>query len=61
MPKVTLSHFEAALLFALFSSIVLGIVTRRTSREQLIYGAYCFAGFLAFLFGLGWLMRLGHG
>ena len=28
MPKVNLSHFEAALLFALFTSIVLGVVTK---------------------------------
>jgi hypothetical protein len=61
MPKVMLSHFEAALVFALFSSIVLGIVTKRTDRERLTYGLYCFVGFLVFLFGLGWLMYLGHG
>jgi len=61
MPKVTLTHFEAALLFALFSSVVLAIVTKRTDRERLKYGLYCFAGFLGFLFGLGWLMYAGHG
>jgi len=61
MPKVTLTHFEAALVFALFSSVVLAIVTKRTDRERLRYGLCCFVGFLAFLFGLGWLMYVGHG
>ena len=61
MPKVNLSHFEAALLFALFTSIVLGVVTKRTERERLRYGVYCFVCFLAALFGLGWLMYFGHG
>ncbi len=61
MPKVNLSHFEAALLFSIFTSIVLGIVTKRSDRERLIYGLYCFACFIVALFGLGWLMYLGHG
>ena len=61
MPKVNLSHFEAALLFSLFTSIVLGVVTKRTDRERMIYGAYCFGCFVVALFGLGWLMYLGHG
>ncbi len=61
MPKVTLSHFEAALLFSLCASIVLGVVTKRTDHDRLKYGAYCFAWFVAVLFGLGWLMYLGHG
>ena len=61
MPKMTLSHFEAALLFSLFTSVVMGIVTKRTDSERLQYGAYVFVCFLAALFVLGWLMRLGHG
>jgi hypothetical protein len=61
MPKVNLSHFEAALLFSLFTSIVLGVVTKRTDRERLRYGLFCFACFVVALFGLGWLMYLGHG
>ncbi len=60
MPKVSLSHFEAALLFAFFTSIVLGVVTKRTDRDRLHYALYCFAWFLIALFGLGWLMFLGH-
>ncbi len=61
MPKVNLSHFEAALLFSLFTSIVLGVVTKRSDRERLLYGLYCFGCFVVALFGLGWLMYLGHG
>lgn len=61
MPKISLTHFETAILFALFTSVVLGIVTKRTERERLRYGLYCFACFMATLFGLGWLMYLGHG
>jgi hypothetical protein len=49
------------MLFALFTSIVLGIVTKRTDRERMRYAAYCFAWFVAAVFGLGWLMYLGHG
>jgi len=61
MPKMTLSHFEASLLFALFTSIVLGIITKRTDPERIRYAAYCFACFIVAIFGLGWLMYLGHG
>ena len=39
MPKMNLSHFEAAFLFSLFTSIVLGVVTKRTDTERLHYGA----------------------
>jgi hypothetical protein len=61
MPKVNLSHFEAACLFALFTSVVLGVVTKKTDRERLIYGLRSFGYFIAVMFGLGWLMYLGHG
>jgi hypothetical protein len=55
------SHLQVAMLFALFASIVMGIVGRSTDRERLGYGLYCFVYFLAAIFVLGWLMRLGHG
>ncbi len=61
MPKMNLSHFEAALLFALLTSVVLGIVTKRTDRERMRYGAQCFAYFVLAMFGLSWLMYFGHG
>jgi len=61
MPKMSLSHFEAAFLFALFSSVVLGVVTKKTDHERLRYGATCFGYFLLALFGIGWAMKLGHG
>ncbi len=61
MPKMTLSHFEAAFLFSVFTSVVLGIVTKRTDRERLQYGLYTFGCFIVALFGIGWLMYLGHG
>ncbi len=60
MPKVNLTHLEAALLFALFSSVVLGVVTKKTDRERLTYGLYCFGYFVVALVGLGWLMYIGH-
>jgi hypothetical protein len=43
------------------SSIVLGIITKRTDRERFRYAAYCFGCFVAAIFGLSWLMYLGHG
>jgi hypothetical protein len=61
MPRLNLSHFEAALLFALLSSIVLGVVTKQTDRERLHYGLKCFGWFAFALFVIGWAMRLGHG
>ncbi len=59
--KMNLTHFEATLLFAIFASLVMGVVTKKTDRERLIYGAQCFGYFMLAVFGLGWLMYLGHG
>ena len=61
MPKITLSHFEAAFLFSLFTSIVMGITTKKTQQERINYGAYCFVCFIGALFGIAWVMKLGHG
>ncbi len=51
-----LSHFSAALLFALFSSIVFGITQRNSTREMVRYGAYCFSLFVAGVIVAGWVM-----
>ena len=61
MPKMNLSHFEASILFSLFVSVVLAVVTKTTDRDRLHYGIYTFGCFVVALFGLGWLMYLGHG
>ncbi len=51
-----LSHFSAAILFALFASIVFGITQRNTTREMVRYGAYCFALFFGGVILAGWVM-----
>ncbi len=58
---VQLTHLEAALLFSLFTSIVLGVIGRSTDGERIRYGLSVFGYFLVAIFGLGWLMYLGHG
>ncbi len=58
---LNLSHLEVALLFALFTSVVMGVVGRETDKDRLRYGAYVFGCFLSAIFGLSWLMYLGHG
>ena len=58
---LNLTHLEAALLFALFTSIVLGVVGRSEDRERIRYGVTVFGYFMVAIFGLGWLMYLGHG
>jgi hypothetical protein len=58
---MTLSHFEMSILFALFTSLMLGITTKKTDKERIRYGLQCFAYFIVALFGIAWVMRLGHG
>jgi hypothetical protein len=53
-----LSHFSAAVLFAVFASVVFGITQRTSPREQLRYGLYCFVMFVGGVFVAGWLMWL---
>jgi H+/gluconate symporter-like permease len=53
---ITLSHFTAAVVFALFVSIVFGITQRNTVHEQIRYGLYCFAMFVGGVFVAGWVM-----
>jgi hypothetical protein len=53
---INLSHFSAAVLFAVFASVVFGITQRNTTNEQIRYGLYCFALFVGGVFAAGWVM-----
>jgi len=53
-----LSHFSAALLFAVFTSIIFGITQRNTPRDQVRYGLQCFAMFVGGVIIAGWAMWL---
>ena len=55
---MTLSHFSAAVLFALFASVVFGITQRNSTREMVRYGLYCFAMFVGGVIAAGWVMWL---
>jgi hypothetical protein len=61
MPVINFDHFEVSVLFALVSSIMLGLTAKRTDQERLRYGAQCFGWFMLALFGIGWFMRILHG
>lgn len=60
LPEVKISHFEYCVLFALLSSIVLGVTGKRTDRERFKYAVQRFAYFMIAVFALGWLIYLGH-
>jgi hypothetical protein len=51
-----LSHFWAMILFALFVSMALGCLTRRTTLERIKYAALSFLFFLLIGIGAAWLM-----
>jgi hypothetical protein len=53
---LSLSHFSAAVLFAVFASVVFGITQRSEVREQVRYGLYCFAMFVGGVILAGWVM-----
>ena len=51
-----LTHFSAALLFALCASVVFGITQRNTPRDMMRYGAYCFSMFVGGVIVASWVM-----
>lgn len=51
-----LGHFTAALVFAVFASVVFGITQRSTPREQVRYGLRCFAFFVVGTVIGSWVM-----
>jgi hypothetical protein len=56
--SINLSHFSAAVVFALFASVVFGITQRGSTVEQVKYGLYCFSLFVGGVFVAGWVMAL---
>jgi hypothetical protein len=58
MKTIELSHFSAALIFAIFASIVFGITQRNNLRDMFKYGAYCFVLFVGGVIVAGWAMWL---
>ena len=56
--KIELTHFSAAVVFAIFASIVFGITQRNTPRDMVRYGLYCFAMFVGGVLVAGWAMWL---
>ena len=54
--NLELSHFSAAILFAVFASVVFGITQRNPSRDMIRYGLYCFAMFVGGVIVAGWVM-----
>jgi hypothetical protein len=55
---VELSHFSAALIFSICSSVVFGITQRNTPRDMVRYGAYCFVLFMGGLIAASWVLYL---
>ena len=53
---MTLSHFQALLIFALLVSVVFALVTKNEPREQFRYGIFVFLSFLAVALAVGWIM-----
>ena len=51
-----LSHFTAALLCALFASIVFGVTQKDGTLEQLRYGVKSFFGLMLLVIAGGWLL-----
>lgn len=53
---MNLSHFSAALLFSLFTSVVFGITQRNEPKAMIKFGSYCFALFVGGVIVASWLM-----
>jgi hypothetical protein len=56
--NMELTHFSAAVVFAIFASIVFGITQRNTPRDMIRYGLYCFSMFVGGVLVAGWVMWL---
>ena len=56
MSPLRLNHFQALLLFALVVSVGLGVLSRRSPKEQLKYTARSLFWFLLIGIGIAWVM-----
>ena len=50
------SHLALLATFAFFVSLVLAVIAKDATRDQLRFGGLMFGGFLASALVLGWLM-----
>jgi hypothetical protein len=55
---LTISHFAAVLLFALFASTVFGVTMRSEPKMMIRFGAYCFVLFVGGTIAASWAMWL---
>lgn len=55
---MTISHFSAVLLFALFTSVIFGITQRAEPKMMIRFGAFCFVLFVGGTIAASWLMYL---
>ena len=55
------SHFTAAIIFAVVTSVVFGVTSKDSSRERLLYGLWVFGLFMVISLGAAWIMYLLHG
>ncbi|HZY61419.1 MAG TPA: hypothetical protein VFE38_02770 [Edaphobacter sp.] len=55
---MTISHFNAVLLFALLTSVVFGITQRAEPKMMVRFGAFCFVLFVLGTIAASWLMWL---
>lgn len=51
-----LTHFSAALLFALFTSVVFGVTQRAQPKMMVRFGVYCFVLFIGAVIVGSWVM-----
>ena len=54
------THFTAALIFAVVTSVVFGVTSKNNDRERLLYGLWVFALFVGISLTAGWVMYLLH-
>jgi hypothetical protein len=53
---MTLTHFSAALLFAICISVVFGITQRAEPKMMMRFGAFCFVCFVGGVIAASWVM-----